>query len=173
MAIEIKVPKKLIEVALPLDSINIAAAYEKMPGIGPHPRGVHHWWARRPMAAARAIIFAQLVNDPGFERGLKRGVNRKSAEIERKRLLDIVSRLADWKNSNDQELMREAYNEILKSWKETRELNKKHPEYNKYFSEESPCLNRSIRGRRSDTVRSIQTRLNIVCFRFKSGCSFN
>lgn len=138
MAIEIKVPKKLIEVALPLDSINIAAAYEKMPGIGPHPRGVHHWWARRPMAAARAIIFAQLVNDPGFERGLKRGVNRKSAEIERKRLLDIVSRLADWKNSNDQELMREAYNEILKSWKETRELNKKHPEYNKYFSEESP-----------------------------------
>lgn len=54
-------PRKLIETALPLDSINKACAYEKMPGIGPHPRGIHHWWARRPLAAARAVIFSQLV----------------------------------------------------------------------------------------------------------------
>ena len=59
-----KVKKKLIEVALPLDAINRAAAYEKMPGIGPHPRGLHLWWARRPLAAARAVIFAQMVDDP-------------------------------------------------------------------------------------------------------------
>ncbi len=56
--------KKLIEIALPLDAINTAAAYEKMPGIGPHPRGLHLWWARRPLAAARAVIFAQMVDDP-------------------------------------------------------------------------------------------------------------
>ncbi|HDY8712765.1 TPA: DUF1156 domain-containing protein, partial [Klebsiella pneumoniae] len=48
----VKSPKKLIEVALPLDDINAACAHEKMPGIGPHPRGIHLWWARRPLAAA-------------------------------------------------------------------------------------------------------------------------
>ena len=58
------IKKKLIEVALPLGAINKAAAYEKMPGIGPHPRGLHLWWARRPLAAARAVIFAQMVDDP-------------------------------------------------------------------------------------------------------------
>ena len=59
-----RIKKKLIEVALPLDAINKAAAYDKMPGIGPHPRGLHLWWARRPLAAARAVIFAQMVDDP-------------------------------------------------------------------------------------------------------------
>ena len=61
---KIKNPEKLIEVALPLDAINTAAAYEKMPGIGAHPRGLHLWWARRPLAAARTVIFAQMVDDP-------------------------------------------------------------------------------------------------------------
>lgn len=56
--------KKLIEVALPLDAINAAAAHEKQPGLGAHPRGLHLWWARRPLAAARAVIFAQMVDDP-------------------------------------------------------------------------------------------------------------
>ncbi len=56
--------KKLIEVALPLDAINKAAAHEKQPGLGAHPRGLHLWWARRPLAAARAVIFAQMVDDP-------------------------------------------------------------------------------------------------------------
>jgi putative DNA methylase len=56
--------KKLIEVALPLEAINIASAHEKQPGIGAHPRGLHLWWARRPLATARAVIFAQMVDDP-------------------------------------------------------------------------------------------------------------
>jgi putative DNA methylase len=56
--------KKLIEVALPLEAINKASAHEKQPGIGAHPRGLHLWWARRPLAAARAVIFAQMVDDP-------------------------------------------------------------------------------------------------------------
>lgn len=80
----IKSPKKLIEVALPLDEINAACAHEKMPGIGPHPRGIHLWWARRPLAAARAVLFAQLVNDPGYQRELGHGVNKKEAEIKRR-----------------------------------------------------------------------------------------
>jgi putative DNA methylase len=63
----VKTSKKLIEVALPLDAINAACAHEKMPGIGPHPRGLHLWWARRPLAAASAVIFAQMVNDPGWK----------------------------------------------------------------------------------------------------------
>tara|TARA_R110002072_G_scaffold91255_11_gene203567 strand:+ start:3621 stop:6566 length:2946 start_codon:yes stop_codon:yes gene_type:complete len=56
--------KKLIEVSIPLEAINAASAHEKMPGIGPHPRGIHLWWARRPLAACRAVLFAQLVDDP-------------------------------------------------------------------------------------------------------------
>src|SRR5438046_10535664 len=67
MSHQIKSPRKLIEVALPLDAINEACAYEKMPGIGPHPRGIHLWWARRPLAAARSMIFAQLVNDRSWK----------------------------------------------------------------------------------------------------------
>ena len=57
-------PKKLIEVALPLPEINDASSYDKMPGIGPHPKGIHHWWARLPLPAARAILFASVVTDP-------------------------------------------------------------------------------------------------------------
>ena len=62
----IKSPRKLIEVALPLDAINAACAYEKMPGIGAHPRGIHLWWARRPLAAARAVIFARFDDNAGW-----------------------------------------------------------------------------------------------------------
>jgi len=56
--------KKLIEVALPLPEINDASAYDKMPGIGPHPKGIHHWWARLPLPVARAVLFASVVDDP-------------------------------------------------------------------------------------------------------------
>src|SRR5699024_6728786 len=59
----IKTPKKLIEVALPLDDINAAAKREKSMRHG-HPSTLHLWWARRPLAAARAVLFAQMVNDP-------------------------------------------------------------------------------------------------------------
>lgn len=59
--------KKPIEVALPLDVINNASAYDKMPGIGPHPKGIHHCGARLPLPCARAILFASLVDDPSSE----------------------------------------------------------------------------------------------------------
>lgn len=117
----IKAPKKLIEVALPLDDINAGAGYEKLPGIGAHPRGLHQWWARRPFAAARALLFAQLVNDPGGERGWGQyqGQSKEDAQKERDRLFDIIRKLADWKSSDDPEILQEASHEIIKSWKDT------------------------------------------------------
>ncbi|MBU0673021.1 MAG: DUF1156 domain-containing protein [Proteobacteria bacterium] len=133
----VKTPKKLIEVALPLDDINAACAYEKMPGIGPHPRGIHLWWARRPLAAARAVLFAQMVNDPGYERHLQRGVNKKEAQAKREHLFDIIRRLVLWENTNNQEVLAEAREEIWKSWRETCELNRSHPRAAELFNPET------------------------------------
>jgi putative DNA methylase len=136
----IKSPRKLIEVALPLDAINAACAYEKMPGIGPHPRGIHLWWARRPLAAARAILFAQLVNDPGSNigRGFKYGTNKKEAAVERKRLFKIIEDLVKWENSTNEEVLERARAEIRRSWREVCELNKDHPQAAELFKSEKP-----------------------------------
>lgn len=117
-------PKKLIEVALPLDEINAGSGYEKLPGIGPHPRGIHHWWARRPFAAARALIFAQMVNDPGGERGYFPGKPKAVADAERENLFDIVRALSDWKRSDDVDVLAKAKKAIEDSWRETCEINK-------------------------------------------------
>jgi len=133
----IKVPKKLIEVALPLDDINGASAHEKQPGIGAHPRGLHLWWARRPLAAARAVLFAQLVNDPGYERYLGRGVNKEKANKDRERLFNIIRDLVKWENTNNEEVLRQAYAEIWKSWRETCALNKDHPQAAEIFNSEN------------------------------------
>lgn len=132
----IKTPKKLIEVALPLDAINAACAYEKMPGIGAHPRGIHLWWARRPLAAARAVIFAQMVNDPGYERHLGRGVNKEKAAIERERLFKIIEDLVLWENTNNEEVLARAREEIWTSWRETCALNKGHLQATELFNPE-------------------------------------
>ena len=84
--------KKLIEVALPLDAINQASAYEKMPGIGAHPRGLHLWWARRPLAAARAVIFAQMVDDPSSQPDLF--PTEHTQDQERQRLFELIKDLS-------------------------------------------------------------------------------
>lgn len=133
---DIKKPKKLIEVALPLDAINDACAYEKMPGIGAHPRGIHLWWARRPLAAARAVIFAQMVNDPGYQQGggFRYGVNKEKAQAERERLFKIIEDLVRWENSNNEEVLGRARAEIRRSWREVCELNKGHPQASELFN---------------------------------------
>ena len=131
----IKSPRKLIEVALPLDDINAAAAREKSIRHG-HPSTLHLWWARRPLAAARAVLFAQMVNDPGYEtgNGFTRGVNKKEATRERERLFDIIRDLVKWENTNNEEVLARAQAEIRKSWEETCELNKKHPQAAELFN---------------------------------------
>ena len=116
-----KYPKKLIEVALPLDDINRAAAREKSIRHG-HPSTLHLWWARRPLAAARAVLFAQLVNDPGGHRGYSPGMTKERAAAERERLFDIIRDLVKWENTNNEEVLERARIEILKSWAETCEI---------------------------------------------------
>lgn len=133
----IKTPKKLIEVALPLDAINVASAREKSIRHG-HPSTLHLWWARRPLAAARAVIFAQMVNDPGYQQGggFKYGVNKEKASIERERLFKIIEDLVLWENTNNEEVLERARAEIRRSWRETCELNKNHPQAAELFNPE-------------------------------------
>lgn len=101
MSQAVKTPKKLIEAALPLGAINVGAAREKSIRYG-HPSTLHLWWARRPLAATRAVIFAQMMNDPGYRQGggFKYGMNREKAAIERERLLRIIERLVKWDTNN-------------------------------------------------------------------------
>ena len=144
----IKSPKKLIEVALPLDAINAAAAREKSIRHG-HPSTLHLWWARRPLAAARAVIFAQLVNDPGYQQGggFKYGVNKKEAAIERKRLFKIIEDLVKWENTTNEEVLERARVEIRRSWREVCELNKDHPQAAELFNPEKlPALHDPFAG---------------------------
>ena len=133
---QIKSPKKLIEVALPLDDINTACAHEKQPGIGAHPRGLHLWWARRPLPAARAVWFAQLVNDPGYQREIGYGVNKKEAEVKREKLFQIIRDLVKWENTNNEEVLGRARAAIWESWRETCHLNRNHPQAAELFNPE-------------------------------------
>jgi putative DNA methylase len=132
---DLKIPKKLIEVALPLDAINDACIREKSIRHG-HPSTLHLWWARRPLAAARAVIFAQMVNDPGYQQGggFKYGVNKEKAEIERERLFKILEDLVKWESTNDEVVIERARAEIRRSWKETCEINKNHPRAAELFN---------------------------------------
>lgn len=125
----IKAPKKLIEVALPLDDISAGCEQEKNPFLKGHPRSMHLWWARRPLAAARAVLFSQLVNDPSETvKGDKRTKAYK-AEVERKReeLFGIIKDLAKWENINNKEVLDRAKKEIEDSWKYVCDLNSSHP----------------------------------------------
>ena len=108
--------KKLIEVALPLDAINAAAAREKSIRHG-HPSTLHLWWARRPLAAARAVIFAQMVDDPGSRPELF--PTEQEQERERRRLFDLIEELVKWENTTNEELLQQARAEIRASWRRT------------------------------------------------------
>src|SRR5215212_3491619 len=105
-------PKKLIEVALPLDAINAASAREKSIRHG-HPSTLHLWWARRPLAACRAVLFAQLVDDPSS--WPDRFPTEEAQDIERRRLHRIIENMVPWEASNNETIMNAARWEIARS----------------------------------------------------------
>ncbi|GAA1939009.1 DUF1156 domain-containing protein [Agromyces allii] len=118
--------KKLIEVALPLEAINAQSAREKSIRHG-HPSTLHLWWARRPLATARAVLFAQLVDDPSEradefrEEAERRGEHdvdgyvERRVDAERERLFDLITRMVDWDNLGDEELFDQVRAEIMRS----------------------------------------------------------
>src|SRR5262245_52771271 len=112
--------KKLIEVALPLEAINKASAREKSIRHG-HPSTLHLWLARRPLAAARAVIFAQMVDDPANDE-------------ERQRLCRLIEELVKWENTTNEELLEQAREEIRKSWRTTCAENRDHPRAAELFN---------------------------------------
>src|ERR1700692_1130244 len=106
--------KKLIEVALPLDAINKASAREKSIRHG-HPSTLHLWWARRPLAAARAVIFAQMVDDPSSHP--ESFPTEEAQEEERRRLFGLIEELVLWENTSNEKVLSQARQEIWKSWR--------------------------------------------------------
>jgi putative DNA methylase len=108
----IKYKKKLIEVSLPLEAINKASAREKSIRHG-HPSTLHLWWARRPLATCRAVLFAQLVDDPSSHPD--KFPTNEEQEIERQRLFKIIEDLVIWENSTNEEVLKRAHVEIRKS----------------------------------------------------------
>ena len=105
-------PKKLIEVAIPLEAINAASAREKSIRHG-HPSTLHLWWARRPLAACRAVLFAQLVDDPSSHPD--QFPTHEDQEAERQRLFAIIEDLVKWENSTNEEVLERARAEIRAS----------------------------------------------------------
>ena len=116
--------KKLIEVALPLDAINAASAREKSIRHG-HPSTLHLWWARRPLAAARAVIFAQMVDDPSAHPDLF--PTEADQEKERERLFRLIEELVKWENTTNEKVLERARKEIRKSWRRTCADHADHP----------------------------------------------
>lgn len=118
------IKKKLIEVALPLEAINKASAREKSIRHG-HPSTLHLWWARRPLAAARAVIFAQMVDDPSANPDLF--PTEQKQHKERERLFRIIEELVQWENTTNEEVLERARTEIWQSWRRACAENVDHP----------------------------------------------
>lgn len=104
--------RKLIEVALPLEAINAESAREKSIRHG-HPSTLHLWWARRPLAACRAVLFASLVDDPSSRP--EEFPTEEAQETERQRLFRLIEQLVKWENSNNETILAAARAEIMRS----------------------------------------------------------
>ena len=139
----VKTVRKLIEVALPLDDISRATAREKSIRQG-HPSTLHPWWARRPLAAARAVLFAQLVDDPSSRP--ERFPTKEEQDEERARLFAILRRMVQWPSKDKkspesnpksiEEAIGQAREEIRKSWQRTCADNTDHPQTAELFDPE-------------------------------------
>lgn len=136
--------KKLIEVALPLEAINKASTREKSIRYG-HPSTLHLWWARRPLAAARAVIFAQMIDDPSEHPEMF--PTELAQEQERQRLFKLIEELVQWENTTNERVLNQAREEIWKSWRITCEENKDHPQAAELFnSEKLPAFHDPFAG---------------------------
>ena len=125
--------KKLIEVAIPLEAINAASAREKSIRHG-HPSTLHLWWARRPLAAARAVIFCQMVDDPSAVP--EEFPTDEAQEHERLRLFALISELVTWENTTNEQVLERARAEIRRSWRRACVDNADHPEAAELFNPE-------------------------------------
>lgn len=109
--------KKLIEVALPLEAINAASATEKgNPFLKGHPRNLHQWWARRPHAAARAVLFSQLIDDPSSHPDIF--PTEEDQNLERERLFNLIEKMIIWENSSNEAVLNEVREEIKSNLKQ-------------------------------------------------------
>ena len=122
--------KKLIEVALPLEAINRAAVRENYIYRG-NPSALHKWWAQRPLAAARAVIFAQMVDDPAAHPDLF--PTEKKQEKERQRLFRIIEDFVKWENTTNEKVLQQARDAIWQSWRYTCAENADHPRAKELF----------------------------------------
>lgn len=126
-----KSAKKLIEVALPLDAINKASVREGYIYKG-NPSALHKWWAQRPLAAARAVLFAQMVDDPSARPDLF--PTEPAQEKERQRLFRIIENLVQWENTTNEQVLQEARDEIWESWRRACAENADHPRASDLFN---------------------------------------
>ena len=104
--------KKLIEVAIPLEAINKESSREKSIRHG-HPSTLHLWWARRPLAACRAVLFASIVDDPSSHSD--EFPTEEAQERERQRLFKLIEEMVKWENSDNVNVMGSVREEILKA----------------------------------------------------------
>lgn len=123
--------KKLIEVALPLDAINKESLHRKQKAPKGWPTSFHKWWAQRPLAAARAVIFAQMIDDPSANSDLF--PTEKKQEKERLRLFHIIEKIVKWENNNNATVLQEARDEIWQSWRRACAENADHPRASELF----------------------------------------
>jgi putative DNA methylase len=124
--------KKLIEVALPLEAINEEGSRRKRKAPAGYPTTLHKWWAQRPVAAARAVIFAQMVDDPSANPDLF--PTEKAQDKERRRLFKIIESLVRWENTTNEEMLERARAEIWQSWRRACADNADHPRAKELFN---------------------------------------
>lgn len=124
--------KKLIEVALPLEAINEEGSRRKRKAPAGYPTTLHKWWAQRPVAAARAVIFAQMVDDPSANPDLF--PTEKAQEKERQRLFRIIEDLVKWENTTNEAVLQRARDEIWQSWRRACADNVDHPRPKELFN---------------------------------------
>jgi putative DNA methylase len=127
----VKTRKMLIETALPLEAINAASAREKSIRHG-HPSTLHLWWARRPLAAARAVIFAQMVIDPSDL--AEQFLTQAEQDAERERLFELLSELVKWESTTNEKILERARAEIRRSWRVICADNRSHPRASEIFN---------------------------------------